>query len=490
MWSVAQRWAVRIGGLLTIVILARLLTPQDFGLVAVAMAFVPVIYLLADLGFSTYVVQVEKIDARVLSTAFWYAAVAGVVLGAIVLGTAPLIASVFHLPAVAPVLMAIAPTILIVSLSSVPTALLRRRLAFRSLAIQSFVAGGAGQVVAIGMALAGFGVWALVAQLLVNQAVVGTLAWVFSRFRPTWEFSRRQFMEMARFGVNVIAIEFVALARVWAETAIVTAVLGVTGLGYLNIAQRLIQAAQDLSAAAVVPVSTVVFAQVRNAATRLISAYRRAVEITYVLVTPIMVSIAIAAPLIIPMLFGPQWGASVAPSRALAIAGIFTIAASLDNGLFYGTGRPGRWLVYAILVDALTVTTTAATVRFGLVSVSVGFVFVAALATVVRWFLVARLLKTTTSQILKPFIPTACAAAMSGAVGLAVLYATRGIAPLLSLVLVGLAIVLAHLAVVRVLLPEPLKAVVAMMRKRVRRTTGRGWASETTPSEAAPEITV
>lgn len=479
LWSAAQRWAVRLGGLLTVVVLARLLTPEDFGLVAVAMAVVPLIYLLSDLGFSTYVVQAEEITPRVLSTAFWYAIGAGVLLTGLLVAGAPLIAASFRLPELTLVLYGMAPSVLMVAASSVPIALLRRRMAFRALALQSFVAAAAGQAVAIGLALAGFGVWALVAQLLLNQLLVAVLAWVLSRFRPTRQFSRAHFGEMVRFGVNVIGVELVATGRLWAESAIVTAVLGVTGLGYLNIAQRLVQATQDLSGAAIVPVSTVVFAQIRTSAERLAAAYRRALETVYAVIFPIMIGVAIGAPQLIPLMFGPQWEESVVPAQALAVAGILTLGAMLDHGLFYGLGRPGRWLAYAIIVDVLTVATTAVMAPSGLLAIALGFVGVALVATILRWIFVSRLLGISVWASAEPFV-RATAASIPGALagwGLMALVADA-LPAIVSLALLGLVIVVVHIGMVRLVLPSAFADVVAIARTRLRRRDAAAPARE------------
>src|SRR6478752_2724448 len=82
LWTVVQKWSMRIGGFLTIAILTRLLNPHDFGVVAVAMTVLPLLYLLSDFGFATYVVQASEVDERLLSTAFWYSAGSGLVLAA------------------------------------------------------------------------------------------------------------------------------------------------------------------------------------------------------------------------------------------------------------------------------------------------------------------------------------------------------------------------------------------------------------------------
>jgi O-antigen/teichoic acid export membrane protein len=469
LWSVAQRWAARIGGLLTVVVLARLLTPDDFGVVAVAMAFIPVVYLLSDFGFSTYVVQVEDASPRVISTAFWYAMFAGGLLTGLLVLAAPLIAASFRLPALTPVILGMAPSVLLVAASSVPIALLRRRMAFRALATQSFIAAAAGQVVAIALALTGFGVWALVAQLVLNQLLVAILAWTFSRFRPMRTFSWHHFREMASFGISVIGVELIATARLWAETAIVTAVLGVGKLGYLNIAQRLVQATQDLSGAAIVPVSTVVFAQIKLTPERLAEAYRRALETMYAVIFPVLIGVAVGAPLLIPLLFGEQWSESIVPAQALSLAGILTLGAMLDYGLFYGLGRPGRWLVYAVGVDALTVGATALAAPFGLSAVAFAFVGVAAVATAARWVFVSRLLGISVWASAKPFLLASLASLPAAAAGIGVLMFAATWPPVVTLAVMGVAIAAIHILLVRLLLPAAFADVSAIVRRRLRR---------------------
>lgn len=466
LWSVAQKWAMRIGGLVTVAVLARLLTPAEFGVVAAATAFIPIVYLISDMGFSTYVVQAEDVSPRLLSTAFWYTITAGTVFGLVLLVVSPHIARSLGQPQVGPVLSGLAPTVLLVALSSVPIALLRRRLAFRALAIQSFVAALLGQVVAVVAALGGAGAWALVAQLWVNHAVVALLACILARYRPGLAFSWEQFVTMARFGTKVIGVELIAMTRYWAEAAIVTAALGLTGLGYLNIAQRLIQAAQDLSASAVVPVSTVVFAKVRSTAERLVGAYVNALELLYLVVMPVMVLVFVAAPLLVPLAFGDQWSDSVAPARALAVAGLLTLAASLDNGLLYGMGRPGRWLAYALVIDVLTVATTWYAVRFGLLGVAVGFVGVASVATAVRWVVVARTLRAPVWAVARPFVMAGATTLVGASAGVLVLLTIPPMPDLAALVLVGGTIGVVHTGAVRLLLPAQFARAVRLVLRR------------------------
>lgn len=424
LWLAANRWAVRASGFVTLMVLTRRLSPSEFGVVAAAMAVIPMVYLLSDLGFSTYLLQADDVDQESLSTAFWTSVAAAVLLSAGLVASAPVLAAAFRSPDLAQVLrvlvLAAVPTVL----AGVPLALLRRRLAFRSVALQSLVAALLGQVVAVVLALRGAGVWALVDQVIVTQAVVAVLAWRRAGWRPSLRVSRSRLRRMVVFGVWVTGYDVMATARAVVESWIVSVALGSSALGLLNIAQRLVLVAQELVAASMVPVSTTVFAKVRESGDRLRSAYLRALSLVYAVVSPVMLVIVVTAPALVPLLFGPEWGASVGPTQALAVAGIITLGAMLDHGLFYGLGRPGTWLAYAVVVDLATVGTTAVAVRWGLAGVTVGFVGVALLATVARWMLISRLQGWSVGMSARPFLriaPITAASTLAGTATLALL---------------------------------------------------------------------
>lgn len=451
-WLTGQKWVVRLSGLVTIAILARLVTPEEFGVVAAASVILPFIYLLSDLGLSTYLVQVADADQRVLSTGFWFSICSGLVLGGVMFAFVPVMASALGVPEAGTVLRVLLLSVPLVVGAAVPTALLRRRMEFRRLAYQGALGAGLAQVAAIVIAFSGGGAWALVAQALTTIAVTCAGAWLTAHWRPSWHFSRPELREMARFGYKVVAVELVAVLRSWAETAIIAVSLGTAALGYLTIAQRLVQVAQELGGSAVAPVSVVILAKVRDAPQRLRDAYRRASTLTYGAVTPILTYVAVAAPLLIPVLFGPRWDESVAVTRGLAVAGILTIGAFIDHGLFYALGRPGRWFAYSTVTDVVTVGATALAVSHGLTAVAWAFVAVALLATVVRWVLVSREIGTSTSELARTFGAVMVCAAGSAGAGLAVMAVTPG-PLLLRAACVGVAMVLVHVLLLRIVLP-------------------------------------
>ena len=258
---------------------------------------------------------------------------------------------------------------------------------------------------------------------------------------------------MARFGYKVVGVELVAVLRNWAETAIIAVSLGTAALGYLTIAQRLVQVAQELGGSAVAPVSVVVLARVRDMPDRLRAAYRRASSLTYGAVTPVLVFVAVAAPVVIPLLFGNQWEQSVPVTRGLAVAGILTIGALLDHGLFYALGRAGKWFVYATITDVITVAATALVVSQGLTAVAWAFVGVAVAATAARWVLVSQEVGTTVGELARSFGAVAVCALVSGGAGLLVLALVPG--PLVvRAALIGVTVLATHLLLLRLVLRD------------------------------------
>jgi O-antigen/teichoic acid export membrane protein len=456
LWLTAQKWLIRLSGLVTVAILARLVTPQEFGVVAAASAVVPFILLLSDLGLSTYLVQVKTTDQRMLSTGFWFSLGAAIVLGGVLLGAVPLLTAMIGVPDAAPVLRVLICCVPLVVVASVPTALLRRQMQFRRLAVQGAVAAVFAQVVAIGFALAGTGAWALVAQAISSILIMTPLAWIAARWRPSFLFSRADFVTMARFGYKVVAVELVAVLRNWAETAIVAMSLGTSALGFLSIAQRLVQVAQDLGGSAVAPVSVVVLSKVRDSPERLRNAYQRASRLTYGAVTPILTFVAVGAPVLVPLLFGPQWEGSITVTRGLAIAGILTLGAFLDHGLFYALGRAGTWFVYATLTDLVTVGATALAVAHGLTAVAWAFVGVAVVATAVRWGLVGRQLGIQVRELAGSFGAVAACVVASAGAGLLTMALVDG-PLLLRAAATGIVILATHLTLMRLTMASTMR---------------------------------
>lgn len=484
-WMTAQKWVTRVGGFITIIVLTRILTPEDFGTAAAASMLMPLMYVLSDVGFSAYIVQAKSLEERMLDTAFWFSTICGLGLAVLVFAAAPLIATILQLPAVTPLLMVMSTSIILISASSVPTALMRRRMAFRLLAVMELTSAILAQTVAIIVAVLGTGAWALVLQILVSQVVSTVWLWISARWRPGLGFSGAELRRMGAYGINVVGSELLVVSRGWAETAIIVTGLGVREMGYLNIAQRLVTAAQDLTVSALLPVSTVAFSKIRNSIDRLRSAYLRAGAISYAVATPLMIFVAVSASALVPFLFGADKQVSADVTPALAMIVLLNLGASIDYGLHLGIGRPGRWLLFLVVAYSVSLSIVAYSVQFGLMVMVTVWVGTAAMEAIARWFVVGAVVKASPWQAAKPLLGVSLPSLVAAASGAGVMVLFGGQFPFFAIACTGIILVLVYVVALRILRPAVFADVLTVVPARVTARFSR-WLPGRRRGEADP----
>ncbi|MGW5360173.1 lipopolysaccharide biosynthesis protein [Actinopolymorpha pittospori] len=470
LWTIAQKCGVRVTGLVTLVILARQVGVADFGVVAAAAIYVQSLNVIADLGFASYIVQAERVDRRMLSTAVWFSGFVGVALAGLTVIAAPFLGHALGVQHFGPVLQGLAPAIVFTALAGTPMALLRRRLAFRSLAVPQVVSALSAQAIALALALTGAGVWALVAQYVMSAAVTCLGVWVVARWRPSLQFSPSVARTMASYGVRVIGSDLVGVLRGWIENVIILSVVGVAGVGYWNIAMRLISLVTDTAASTMVSVSSTVFAQIKNERQRVASAYLRACGVTLTAIAPLLTLLAAVSPVVIPLLYGAKWEHSIVLSQVYALAMVFVVHATLSRGLFLGIGRPGIWLVYGIAVDALNLVGTALAAPYGMTAVAIAYLGVVMLAAVTRVLLVARVLGLSVRvQAFQMASQLAVAVGAAAPVWVLVHWLDGRIPAIVLLVVAGLAMATTVLVLFRFADPMALREIWAPMPRGIRR---------------------
>ena len=176
-WTAVQSLGVRLFSLVVFVVLARLLTPSDFGLLAMVGVFVGLGDVLVAQGFGTAITQRENLEPEHESTAFWANILLGLGLGCLLWLRAPWVAALYRQEAVAPVIRWLSPVVLLRGAVAVPVGLLQRRFRFRALALRSVSAAVIGGVAGIVAALSGWGVYALVVQQLVSASLDVIVVW-------------------------------------------------------------------------------------------------------------------------------------------------------------------------------------------------------------------------------------------------------------------------------------------------------------------------
>lgn len=371
-WVAADKWSNRLMGLVVLTVLGRLLTPTEFGLVALATAFMALANVFVDQGFGRAIVQRKDLTSADTSTAFWISLAASGLLALLTVLFAPLISSLFgEGDDLTPIIQWLSVGLLVNALASVPAALLEREFRFKSLAIRRFIGTVLGGVSAVVLALLGFGVWSLVAQTLV-AAVAGLITlWLASHWRPTLEFSRASLKTLWAIGGSIMGMELIGLVNSQADRLLIGAFLDAEALGYYYLAMRVVSIMVELFSSVFSGVALTTFSRLQADRSRLLAWFYKLTSLSSSFAIPFFAVAAVTAPVIIPLVFGEQWEASVPLFRILCFLGALNAVAYFDRSVLLAVGRAKSALLLTAGQSVLGVILVVAALPFGVVAVAV-----------------------------------------------------------------------------------------------------------------------
>lgn len=306
----------------TTVFLARLLTPEDFGSIAMLMLFIGIAVVLLDGGFSAALIQRRDVDQTDESTVFWFNVGIGSAVALCLCVIAPHVASFYRQPVLMPLTNAMALTVFIGSLGAIHQTLLSRQLDFRTQmkvnAAAGLIAGG----IAIVMAWRGYGVWALAIQSIAMASVTTALLWVVSPWRPTWRFSRASAQKLFRFGGYYLASSLLEIAYSRVYTLLIGRLYGVRALGFYSNADSTRQIPAGFLAAVLSRVTLPMFSTAASDKATLRRGVQLSIRGMMLFNAPAMLGMAVVAEPLVDVLFGPQWLPAVPILRVLCLAGV------------------------------------------------------------------------------------------------------------------------------------------------------------------------
>lgn len=355
LWMIYGKVAFAVLQLLILGVLARLLTPADFGVVSAAAVVIGFSAIVSQLGLGPALVQRPHLEPRHVETAFTASVILGLFLGALIYFGAALAARFLRMPGITPVLHVLAWVFPLQGLQTVASSLMSRELRFRWLANLDVITYAIGYgVVGIIGALLGWGVWALVAaqmsQTLLKTAVL--LTQYPPRFRDFAD--RSAFNDLMYFGGGFTAARIANYVALNGDNMTVGRFLGPTALGYYGRAYSLMSAPAYGFGTVLDAVLFPAMAKVQHDPPRLSAAFRRGVALIALLVLMPSLAIILLAPEVIHVALGSRWTAVVAPFQILAIGMLFRTSYKMSDSITRSTGavyrRAWRQALYAVLV--------------------------------------------------------------------------------------------------------------------------------------------
>ncbi len=354
------------------VTLARLLAPAEFGRAAVAMIFIPLAVILTYEGFASALVQRSEISAAHRQTAALMSVVAGALLLMLTLVLAEVVAEPLFGHEVASLIRIVSPVFLLAGFGAVPRAMLARRLDFKRISLIEVGSLITGSVVAVALAAAGLGARAIVIGA-VSMTAASTLQMIVAARPPRPRWNRSAHRELFGFGLPSALAGMVGVAFTNVDYAILASKLSATQTGLYWRSFQLGVVYQDKLSNIMLQLAFPVYSRTKSR-DELRSMHERATRVHAAAIVPVLGTLIVVAPILIPLVFGPRWAPSVVPAQILAVAGMIAAVLTGYPQVMLAVGKPRLLLGFNLVVLTGYIGAILLAVPYGLIGVAVAVV--------------------------------------------------------------------------------------------------------------------
>lgn len=381
-WSAVQKFGALFISFLANLVLARILSPDDFGNVGLLLVFVAIGQSFIDGGFGAALIQKRAVSNVDYSTVFYWNLIVSVISIAAIYFLAPIVGNYYHSDLLAKLLRVQSVVFLINAFSLVQTTKLTKELNFKVLSIRTILSTVIGAIVAILLAFRGWGVWSLVVKEIVSALVGAILLWSFCKWSPAWIFSLRAFREMFRFGSMILLSSIVDTVYRNIQSLIIGRAFSVRDLGYYTQAKKMEEIPVMGGTTILTQVLFPVYASIADQHDYMKSIVRKNIVLITYFTFPLMILLILIAPALITILFTEKWSASIPIFRILCIEGMLLPLNCANTEIFKAIGRSDVYFILQTVKRIISIVIILYSVQFGLYAMlwtiaATGFIFYA-----------------------------------------------------------------------------------------------------------------
>ena len=414
LWNVLQKFGSAFIAFISNMILARLLTPADFGCIAMLAVFIVIADTFVDSGLGSAVIQKKVITQRDLSTVFYFNFGFSIVLYGLFFACSPLIADFYGISILNKVLRVEGLVLVINSFSVVQTALLQRELRFKEITTASLVGQIIAIIIAICMAYYGFGVWALVCQIVIAAFVRMIGLWILSNWHPIWTFSKDSFHQLFGFGSFIFFSTLINNIGNNIQTLIIGKWFSAGILGYYSQAKKLEEIAAGSISGVLNQVTYPALAKKQDDKSAIVRVMRTMIKLIAYITFPIMIFLSITGKIIIPLCYGPQWIESIPMFQILCIAGLAICLQGVNYFAVAAIGKSKSLFYWTVIKRIIALVLILIGVRWGIMGLLIGVVFGAITILVCNAYQVQVFLKYSLWTQFKDLLPSFIITVISG----------------------------------------------------------------------------
>jgi len=371
-WMLAGTGSQQGINLVIMMVLAHALAPSAFGLIGLAAVFIDILTIIGRAGLTEYLIQKRDPSQQELSTGFWTSFLFGVTLASLLFLLAPFLARCFGEPGLASILRWLSIACVFNTLGTVHEALLCRSFGFKALALRNVSASTVSGLIAVYMALHGFGVASLITQQIVSTGWLVSALWLSVRWVPSFQFSKATSLVQLRTGLSLVGAAILGTGNQKIIDLFVGYFLGTTALGYLRIAFKAIDVLYNICVIPVIKVANSTLAHLNNDPPAMVRAYLRLVQLTALVIFPVFLGSATVAPELVLLAFGPQWEPSIALMQISTLMAFFIPLAYYRNSVLMAAGRPDKIFFFSVISFAISLLICSITVQIGIKTTALG----------------------------------------------------------------------------------------------------------------------
>ncbi|MBT9314588.1 MOP flippase family protein [Leptothoe spongobia TAU-MAC 1115] len=411
-WSAISQVGRQVMQFFTTAVLARLLSPDDFGLLGMATIVIGFVNLFKDLGTSSAIIQKSEISDSLVHSIFWVNVAFGIAGTLVLLLVAPLIAAFYSEPRLIPVLRLLSLTFGISGLSILQKALLEKDLAFNALAKIELAAVVLGALIGIGMAFMGLGVWSLVYQAIVVAGVTTLLTLGAIRWRPKLFFSLKDIQQVSSYSLNLTGFNIFNFFARNADYLLIGKFLGTEALGYYTLAYRLMLYPLQNISTVITRVMFPTFVQIQNDNVRFKQAYLKVVSTIALVTFPMMMGLLVLSEPFVMTFFGDKWQPVILLLMILSPVGLLQSIVTTVGTIYTAKGRTDWMFIWGVGSGLVVTTAIAIGLRWDIIGVATAYAIAVAVLSYHNFAIPFQLIELRVRNMLRvlwrPFMVSIC----------------------------------------------------------------------------------
>lgn len=415
-WRFAERCGAQGVSLVVSIVLARILAPEMYGTISLVTVFTTIMQVFVDSGMGNALIQKKDPDDLDFSTVFYFNVVICCVLYLVMFVSAPLIAKFYNNLELVPIVRVLSLTLVISGVKNVQQAYVSKTLQFKRFFFATLGGTIGAAVIGIGMAYAGFGVWALVAQQLFNATVDTLILWMTVKWRPKWMFSWKRLKGLLSFGSKLLASSLLDTVYNNLRQLIIGKVYASADLAFYNKGQQLPNIIITNINASIDSVLLPVISEEQDHVAKVKSMTRRAIRISSFIIWPMMVGMAACAEPLIEVLLTKKWLPCVFFLRVFCISYGFWPIHTANLNAIKGLGRSDIFLRLEIAKKIVGIISVIVSVPFGVEAIAWALLLTAPISAMINAFPNRKLLDYSYREQLQDVLPSLLLSLSMGAV--------------------------------------------------------------------------